>query len=138
MIEEKLTKVKDMSDPMILAIDHVQLAMPPQQEDRAREYYRDLLGLQEVPKPEALAPRGGCWFQSGRVAVHLGVQEDFVPAKKAHPAFIVSDLDALKERLESAGYEVIVDTSVPGVKRFHTADPFGNRLEFIQEGQSFE
>src|SRR5690606_13668797 len=111
MIEGKMTKVKDMSDPRILAIDHVQLAMPPHQEDRDRKYYGDLLGLQEVPKPEALAPRGGCWFQSGRVAVHLGVQEDFVPAKKAHPAFIVSDLDPLAQRPDSRREEGRVDKS---------------------------
>lgn len=126
-----------MNDRMITGLDHVQLAMPPNQEDRAREFYGSLLGLMEVSKPEQLASRGGCWFQSGRVAVHLGVQQDFVPAKKAHPAFIVSDLDALRERLANAGYEVIVDTSVPGVKRVHSSDPFGNRLEFIQEGDSF-
>lgn len=126
-----------MNDRMITGLDHVQLAMPPNQEDRAREFYGSLLGLMEVSKPEQLASRGGCWFQSGRVAVHLGVQQDFVPAKKAHPAFIVSDLDALRERLANAGYEVIVDTWVPGVKRVHSSDPFGNRLEFIQEGDSF-
>lgn len=122
---------------MIIRLDHVQLAMPADQEDRAREYYGSLLGLEEVPKPESLAARGGCWFESGSVSVHLGVQQDFVPAKKAHPAFIVTDLEALGERLEKAGYEVIVDTSVPGVKRFHTSDPFGNRLEFIQDGTGF-
>lgn len=122
---------------MITGLDHVQLAMPPNQEGRARDFYGSLLGLKEVPKPEQLAPRGGCWFRSGSAEVHLGVQQDFVPAKKAHPAFVVSDLDALRERLASAGYEVIADTSVPGVKRFHTWDPFGNRLEFIQEGERF-
>lgn len=122
---------------MIVGLDHVQLAMPPHQEERARAYYGALLGFKEVPKPEGLAGRGGCWFESGPVSVHLGVQHDFVPARKAHPAFVVSDLDALRERLTSAGYEVTVDTAVPGVKRFHTSDPFGNRLEFIQEGESF-
>lgn|SRR5690606_5064362 len=122
---------------MFVGFDHVQLAMPPNEEEKARGYYGSLLGLKEVPKPEALAARGGCWFESGPVAVHLGVQHDFVPAKKAHPAFIVSDLDALQKRLEGAGYQVNIDTSVPGVRRFHTSDPFGNRLEFIQDGESF-
>ena len=122
---------------MITGLDHVLLAMPPNQEDRAREFYGSLLGLKEVAKPESLAARGGCWFESGRAAVHLGVQEDFVPARKAHPAFTVTDLDTLRERIANAGYEIVVDTEVPGVKRFHTVDPFGNRLEFIQDGQSF-
>lgn len=81
--------------------------------------------------------RGGCWFESGRTIVHLGVQKDFIPALKAHPAFTVSDLGQLRERLTRAGYKVNDDDSVPGVNRFYVSDPFGNRLEFIQDGQGF-
>lgn len=122
---------------MITSLDHVQLAIPPGQEDQARAFYGSLLGLREVAKPSSLAARGGCWFAIGRITVHLGVTQDFVPARKAHPAFTVTHLDELRERLASAGYEVIEDTAVPGVHRFYTSDPFGNRLEFIQDGQGF-
>lgn len=122
---------------MVTGLDHVQLAMPENQEDRARQFYGSLLGLVEVPKPESLAVRGGCWFESGRTIVHLGVQKDFIPALKAHPAFTVSDLGQLRERLTRAGYTVNDDDSVPGVNRFYVSDPFGNRLEFIQDGQGF-
>lgn len=123
---------------MITGIDHVHLAMPRGEEERARAFYGELLGLPEVPKPAQLAVRGGCWFGSATVMVHLGVQDNFVPARKAHPAFIVAGLDELRVRLTAAGYEVIDDDAVPEVRRFFTFDPFGNRLEFIQEGRSFD
>ena len=114
------------------AIEHVQLAMPKGQEDVARAFFGELLGFEEVAKPPALAMRGGAWFESGTVKVHLGVDQDFVAAKKAHPAFLVSDLDELATRLRSAGYTVTVDNNLPGFNRFYVNDPFGNRLEFME------
>ena len=118
----------------ILTIDHVQIAMPPGQEDQARAFYIDMLGFVEIPKPGELAKRGGAWFQAGNVQLHLGVETDFKAARKAHPAFIVSDLDALLARAQSAGYET--DTSQPpldGYKRAHVFDPFGNRIELMEK-----
>ncbi|NLG73057.1 MAG: glyoxalase [Chloroflexi bacterium] len=121
----------------ITGLDHVQLAMPPGQEEQARRFYSGLLGLQEIPKPEQLVSRGGVWFAGGSVYLHLGVEKEFTPARKAHPCFIVTDLDAACRELEAAGVEVIRDQTIPGVDRFHAFDPFGNRLEFIQDGQAF-
>lgn len=116
---------------MITGYDHVQLAVPAGSEPRLREFYGGLLGMAEVPKPAALAARGGVWFRSGDAVVHLGVEEPFVPARKAHPAFVVADLDALRSRLEAAGYGcVVADAEIPGSRRFHTHDVVGNRLEF--------
>ncbi len=116
----------------IEAIEHVQLAMPKGQEDVARAFFGELLGFEEVAKPPALAKRGGAWFESGTVKVHLGVDQDFIAAKKAHPAFLVSDLDELATRLRSAGYRVTVNNNLPGFDRFYVNDPFGNRLEFME------
>ena len=121
----------------LVGIDHVQMAMPVGGEARARDYYGRLLGMREVPKPAALADRGGCWFEAPGVIVHLGVQQDFMPANKAHPAFLVSDLVGLRQRLEEADMTVKPDQAVKGVDRFYSRDPFGNRLEFIQDGQGF-
>lgn len=118
----------------IRGFDHVQLAIPAGGEARARSYYGDLLGLREVRKPEPLAARGGCWFEAPGLRLHLGVAGQFQPARKAHPALLVDDLDSLKARLEAAGEQVEVGRSVAGVRRFYSADPFGNRLEFIQLG----
>lgn len=119
---------------LILGLDHVQLAMPRGAEARGRAFYGELLGLREVPKPPELAKRGGLWFELGDGrGLHLGVEEPFLPAKKAHPAFRVAALDVLAERLGAAGYPVAWDASVPEVRRFHGADPFGNRLEFQQQ-----
>jgi len=118
---------------MITGYDHVQVAIPASAEPAARAFYGDLLGMTEVPKPAALAVRGGCWFGSGDAVLHLGVEEPFVAARKAHPAFLVDDLDALAAALAVAGHECIRgDGELPGVRRFHTFDPFGNRLEFQQ------
>jgi len=116
----------------IVAIDHVQLAMPAGREDEARRFYVGVLGLVEVPKPAGLAGRGGCWFASadGNVAVHLGVEDDFRPARKAHPAFVVADLDAMRQRLTDACAEIVEDDSID-VRRCYTADPFGNRIELV-------
>jgi catechol 2,3-dioxygenase-like lactoylglutathione lyase family enzyme len=113
-------------------IDHVQLAMPAGEEDRARAFYAGLLEIPEVPKPKTLAARGGAWFESGSVRVHLGVDPDFRPAKKAHPAFRVRDLAALVERLHGAGVETVEDHRLPGYSRVYVNDPFGNRLELME------
>ena len=114
-----------------VAIDHVQLAMPVGEEDRARGFYGELLGMTEITKPEELAKRGGCWFGSGSVQIHLGVEVDFRPAKKAHPALRCGDYDALTARLRAAGVDVRNDNSIPGVRRCHVSDPFGNRIELV-------
>jgi hypothetical protein len=120
-----------MVEASFTAIDHVQLAMPAGAEETARFFYRDLLGMAEIPKPVELAKRGGCWFQSGSVQLHLGVEADFRPAKKAHPALRCRDYDGLTTRLSAAGIEVVGDDSIPGVRRCHICDPFGNRIELI-------
>ncbi len=118
----------------IVEIHHVQLAMPPGEEDLARRFYADVLGLRELPKPEHLAARGGCWFRGQGVEVHLGVEESFVPARKAHPAFVVRDLPVMRRELEDAGTEITEDTQLEGFRRFYADDPFGNRLEFLAPG----
>ncbi|HEV8463245.1 MAG TPA: VOC family protein, partial [Gaiellaceae bacterium] len=114
----------------VTGIDHVQVAAPPGREAEARAFYGELLGLEELPKPEPLAARGGCWFRAGAQELHVGVEDPFVPARKAHPGLVVAGLDELAERLRAAGVEVTCDDSIPATKRFHAADPFGNRLEF--------
>jgi catechol 2,3-dioxygenase-like lactoylglutathione lyase family enzyme len=113
-------------------IDHVQLAMPKGREDDARRFYADLLGLAEQPKPPNLAVRGGCWFGTGGVQLHLGVEDGFRPARKAHPALLVEELPALVARLHEAGVEVIEDEPLPGFDRVYVADPFGNRIELLE------
>lgn len=118
---------------MITGIDHVQVAIPRGAEEAARQFYGELLGMTEVPKPPALRERGGCWYQSGTAILHLGVEEPFSPARKAHPAFLVEDLDALQERLTAEGHDCVrTDGEIDGVRRFHTHDVFGNRVEFQQ------
>ena len=116
----------------ILAIDHVQLAMPPGAEAQARAFYGKVLGLPELPKPAALVVRGGVWFGNGVFQIHLGAESDFRPARKAHPALLVDDLDSLEASCRAAGFEPVRDTNLPGYHRFYVADPFGNRLEFLQ------
>lgn len=116
----------------LVALDHVQLAMPRGREADARAFYQSVLGLEERPKPPVLAARGGCWFSNGRVALHLGVDDDFRPARKAHPAVVVQDLDALCRSLEAAGHDVRFDDEVPGARRCYVDDPFGNRIELIE------
>lgn len=116
----------------ILAIDHVQLAMPAGAEARARAFYSGVLGLAEVPKPAALAARGGVWFANASVQLHLGVEAEFVPARKAHPALRVDDLDAIAAACAAAGHPPQFDDALPGCARFYVTDPFGNRLEFLQ------
>ena len=117
---------------MFVRLHHVQLAMPAGAEDAARAFYAGALGLAEVAKPPALAARGGAWFRAGGVEVHLGVEADFRPAPKAHPALLVADLDALAARLAVAGVGVHWDGDFPGHRRFYADDPFGNRLELLQ------
>lgn len=122
----------------IVGLDHVQLAMPPEKETLARQFYGALLGLEEIAKPEPLVNRGGCWFKGQNLVIHLGVQHDgFLPARKAHPAFVVVDLVAARQQFEQAGLSVMEDHSVSHVRRFFAEDPFGNRLEFIQQGDVF-
>ena len=120
-----------MTSDSILGIDHVQLAMPAGGEAPARVFYADILGLREVPKPPALAARGGCWFAGDDVAIHLGVDDAFRAATKAHVALVVADLDGLRERLTAAGVETADDEAGIDVRRFYAFDPFGNRLELI-------
>ena len=115
----------------LLGLDHVQLAIPVEGEAAARSFYRDLLGLAEVEKPEPLRSRGGCWLHGPGIALHLGVEDPFTPALKAHPAFLAEDLDGLAERLRAAGRPVTWDDALAGVRRFYTSDPFGNRIELI-------
>ena len=106
--------------------------MPAGREDDADAFYTGLLGLERVPKPPALAARGGRWFRSGSVEVHLGVEDDFRPARKAHPALKVDGVAALRERLAAAGVTVVDDEPLEGYERFYASDPFGNRLEFLE------
>jgi catechol 2,3-dioxygenase-like lactoylglutathione lyase family enzyme len=113
-------------------LDHVQLAMPPGGEDRAREFYHGVLGIPEIPKPADMARRGGCWFERGELKVHLGVEQEFRPARKAHPAFLVSDLSALVARFRAAGCLLTDEQSLPDHYRVFVEDPFGNRIELME------
>jgi len=118
---------------VITGFDHVQLAIPAGGEPIARAFYGAVLEMAELPKPPVLAARGGCWFTAGSAVVHLGVEEPFHPARKAHPAFIVTDLAETERALRAAGCPVAKgDGEIPGIRRIHGADPFGNRLEFQQ------
>ena len=121
----------------LVGLDHIQLAMPAGGEAEARRFYAGLLGLAEIAKPAPLAARGGCWFEGPGIQIHMGVEQPFAPARKAHPAFLVSDLDALRRRLDAAGVATTPDDTLPGVRRCYAADPFGNRIEFIQDGDGF-
>jgi catechol 2,3-dioxygenase-like lactoylglutathione lyase family enzyme len=116
----------------VVGVDHVQLAMPAGREADARAFYDTLLGIPEVAKPPALAARGGAWFESGALRIHLGVDRDFRPARKAHPGLLVRDLSGLIERLRAAGHAVTEDEPLPGYLRVYVDDPFGNRLELME------
>ena len=117
---------------MILDLHHIQLAMPEGREQDAREFYSDVLGLREVDKPDALRSRGGVWFESGVVRVHLGVEMPFVPARKAHPAFRVESLERVTAVLAANGLAFRPDIDLPGIRRIYVDDPFGNRIELLE------
>lgn len=119
-----------------LAIHHVQLAMPPGSEDTCREFYVGVLGMTEIRKPPVLAARGGLWVRADRLEIHLGVEEDFRPARKAHPGILTEDLDGLAQRLTDHGSQVLWDDNFPGHRRFFTFDVLGNRLEFLSPERS--
>jgi catechol 2,3-dioxygenase-like lactoylglutathione lyase family enzyme len=118
--------------PSILGLAHVQLAMPAGAEDTARQFYSGVLGLAEIAKPPNLAVHGGVWFALGEQQLHLGVEDEFRPARKAHPAILVQDVEDLRRILTSSGFAPIDDEPLAGFRRFYTADPFGNRLEFLE------
>lgn len=113
-------------------LHHVQLAMPAGEEERARSFFGDVLGMEEIAKPAELAERGGAWFRYGKLELHLGVEQDFSPAVKAHPGILTHALDEIAGRLKAGGYDVNFDDALPGFRRFYTQDCFGNRLEFLQ------
>jgi catechol 2,3-dioxygenase-like lactoylglutathione lyase family enzyme len=127
-----------MTDPetttgfLLLPLHHVQLAIPRGGEEQCRVFWGGVLGMRELAKPPVLAARGGCWFRGGDLEVHLGVEEPFQPARKAHPGLLVEGLSALANRLEAAGHDVTWDDDFPGHDRVYSADPFGNRLEFLE------
>lgn len=116
----------------IHAIDHVQLAMPEGEEEAARAFYGGVLGMAETPKPLHLALRGGVWFRDGEMKIHLGVEKDFRPAKKAHPALLVKGLDELIEKCRKAGHEIVLDEPLEGYNHVYVSDPFGNRIELME------
>ncbi len=116
----------------LLGLDHIQLAMPAGGEGQARAFYSGLLGIPEREKPANLAKRGGCWFEVDALKVHLGVEPDFRPALKAHPAFLVDDVATLAKNLKTAGCRVVEDEPLEGYERVYVFDPFGNRIELIQ------
>ena len=115
-----------------MKLHHVQLAIPRGSEDECRTFYCDILGWREIKKPPVLAARGGMWLHTGNAEIHLGVEEDFRPARKAHPAFLVSDTEALVEKLNASGQAIKWDDSIAGHQRFFVHDAVGNRLEFMQ------
>ncbi len=116
----------------ILGLDHVQLAMPAGQEAKARSFYCEVLGLTEEQKPQNLARHGGVWFRGGTLRLHLGVDPDFHPAGKAHPALLVSGLTDLLNRCEAAGFPPVWDEPLDGFDRGYVLDPFGNRIELLE------
>jgi catechol 2,3-dioxygenase-like lactoylglutathione lyase family enzyme len=117
---------------MAMSLHHVQVSGPAGCEDAMRSFYGGVLGMTELEKPERLRRRGGAWFRSGSLEIHVGIEEGFRPARKAHPGIAVDDVDALAERVAASGAPVEWDDAIPGVRRFHTSDPMGNRLEFQQ------
>jgi catechol 2,3-dioxygenase-like lactoylglutathione lyase family enzyme len=116
----------------VYAIDHIQLAIPPNSEDLARIFYGEILGLREKPKPERLAQRGGVWFEQGDLKLHLGVDRNFRPATKAHPGLLVEDLDELISRCEASSYSIVIGEGVESYRQVYVIDPFGNRLELLE------
>jgi catechol 2,3-dioxygenase-like lactoylglutathione lyase family enzyme len=126
----------DVTSPFSYGLHHVLLAIPPGGEDACRPFYLDVLGMTELIKPPRLAARGGLWVRADGVEIHLGVEQDFRPARKAHPGIRVVGLSALESRLTAAGAPVEWDADFPGHRRFYTSDPHGNRLEFIERDDS--
>jgi catechol 2,3-dioxygenase-like lactoylglutathione lyase family enzyme len=120
------------TDGLVSALHHVQLAAPVGSEPALQEFYAGVLGMTEAPKPVALAGRGGVWFASGTAELHVGIEDDFRPARKAHPGLLVSGLDALVARLAAAGHELTWDGALPGYRRCYLVDPVGNRLELLE------
>jgi catechol 2,3-dioxygenase-like lactoylglutathione lyase family enzyme len=116
---------------MTAQIHHVQVAMPGGREDDARRFYGELFGFPEIPKPENLRKRGGVWFQTGNLQLHLGVDKSFAPATRAHVAYQVENLEAVRARLVAAGIVITDDEPLPGYDRFYVDDPFGNRTELL-------
>lgn len=116
----------------VIGIDHIQLAMPHGGEDEARRFFAELLGMEEVSKPAHLAVSGGCWFSAGSAHIHLGVEQDFMPARRAHPALLVDDLVETVRRLEMAGVPFAPGKPLNGYKRGDILDPFGNRIEIME------
>jgi len=117
---------------MKLRLDHIQLTMPEGKEAQARAFWGGLLGLAEIKKPKSLKARGGCWFQLDGAELHIGVEEPFFPAQKAHPCFVITNLASLRALLSGADFPVAEDAPITGRQRFFSKDPFGNRLEFIE------
>ena len=117
---------------LIKRVDHIQLAAPIGSEDEARSFFQGVLSLNEVEKPHELKKNGGVWFSNGHIHIHVGIEEPFAPAKKAHPAFEVSDIEALASQITGKGVDIKYDDRLPGAKRFYVNDPFGNRLEFLE------
>jgi catechol 2,3-dioxygenase-like lactoylglutathione lyase family enzyme len=119
-------------DGRLVGLHHVQLAMPAGEEEAARRFYGTVLGLREVPRPRSLSPAGGVWFAQEDLEVHLGVEERFSPADKAHPAFLVRGIEKVRDRIEEAGYRVTDTVQLEGFHRIYVRDPFGNRVELIE------
>jgi catechol 2,3-dioxygenase-like lactoylglutathione lyase family enzyme len=117
---------------LVHGLHHVQIAIPPEKETIARQFYSDLLGLVEVPVPGNVAHLGALWFERSTFRVHLGIEADFRPAKKAHPAFLVERLDLLIQRLQRAGVSIVAAPPMAGYNRCHVFDPFGNRIELLE------
>ena len=116
----------------ITHVDHIQLAAPQKSEKLARHFFGDILQMKEISKPESLKQRGGVWFECGKQQLHIGIQKDFLPAKKAHPAFYVNNLNDLYEKMKLNGFDVEKHELLPNMNRFYVHDPFGNRLEFLE------
>ncbi|WP_439272608.1 VOC family protein [Pseudochrobactrum sp. HB0163] len=117
----------------IIGLDHIQLAIPPNSEDTARGFYGQILGFREVPKPDNLIKRGGCWFEHGAIKLHLGTEHSFSPALKAHPAFLIDDLAAFLKILAKHDIPITEDEPLAGYLRAYIQDPFGNRIELMQK-----
>ncbi len=116
----------------VKGIDHIQLVCPKGGEDEARKFYNEILGMKELPKPENLKGRGGCWFICGNQEIHISIQEDFIAPKKAHPGLIVTDIEALREQLLQLNFVIKEEPPIEGRTRFFVNDPFGNRVEFLE------